>query len=83
MLLTDNRPGEEKTLIERQIKKAKTKAAADSAVPQTPTPASRVQDNGAASAASVLSAVDEDEEGGEEAQLPDEFDYHSDPEAEE
>jgi len=42
-----------------------------------------LQDNGAASAASVLAAVDEDEEGGEEAQLPDEFDYHSDPEDEE
>jgi len=28
----------------------------------------------------VLSAVDEDDEGGEEAELPDEFDYHSDPE---
>lgn len=80
VLLTDSRPSEDKALIERQVKKAQTKAATDTTVPQTPAPASRSQDNGAASAASVLSAVDEDEEGVEEAQVPDEFDYHSDPE---
>ncbi|OAX84601.1 hypothetical protein ACJ72_01028 [Emergomyces africanus] len=33
---------------------------------------------GAAAAAGVLTAVDEDEEGAEEAPVPDEFDYHSD-----
>ncbi len=33
---------------------------------------------GAAAAAGVLTAVDEDEEGAEEAELPREFDYRSD-----
>lgn len=33
---------------------------------------------GAAEAAGVLTAVDEDDEGGEEAELPHDFDYHSD-----
>ena len=34
--------------------------------------------SGAAAAAGVLTAVDEDEEGGEEAPVPHEFDYDSD-----
>lgn len=34
--------------------------------------------DGAAEAAGVLTAVDEDDEGGEEAELPQDFDYHSD-----
>lgn len=34
--------------------------------------------SGAAEAAGVLTAVDEDEEGAEEAELPKEFEYHSD-----
>lgn len=34
--------------------------------------------SGAAAAAGVLTAVDEDEEGAEEAPVPNEFDYHSD-----
>jgi 26S proteasome regulatory subunit N2 len=33
---------------------------------------------GAAEAVGVLNAVDEDEEGAEEADVPREFDYHSD-----
>ena len=33
---------------------------------------------GAAAAAGVLTAVDEDEEGGEEAEVPREFEYFSD-----
>lgn len=33
---------------------------------------------GAAAAAGVLTAVDEDEEGAEEAEVPREFEYHSD-----
>ena len=36
--------------------------------------------SGAAEAAGVLTAVDEDEEGGEEAEVPRDFEYHSDPE---
>jgi 26S proteasome regulatory subunit N2 len=37
---------------------------------------------GAAAAAGVLTAVDEDEEGVEDAPVPEEFDYHSDGEME-
>ncbi|XRM47542.1 proteasome regulatory particle base subunit [Aspergillus tubingensis] len=37
---------------------------------------------GAAAAAGVLTAVDEDEEGGEEAPVPNEFEYESEPEDE-
>ena len=39
--------------------------------------------SGAAAAAGVLTAVDEDEEGGEEAEVPKEFEYFSDNEEEE
>ncbi len=38
---------------------------------------------GAAAAAGVLTAVDEDEEGGEEAEVPHEFEYFTDNEEEE
>jgi 26S proteasome regulatory subunit N2 len=36
--------------------------------------------SGAAAAAGVLTAVDEDQEGDEEAPVPDAFDYHTDAE---
>jgi 26S proteasome regulatory subunit N2 len=39
--------------------------------------------SGAASAAGVLTAVDEDEEGAEEAECPREFEYFSDDEEQE
>ncbi len=39
--------------------------------------------SGAAAAAGVLTAVDEDEEGGEEADVPREFEYFSDNEEDE
>lgn len=39
--------------------------------------------SGAAAAAGVLTAVDEDEEGGEEAEVPREFEYFSDNDEEE
>jgi 26S proteasome regulatory subunit N2 len=39
--------------------------------------------SGAAAAAGVLTAVDEDEEGGEEAEVPKDFEYFSDGEDEE
>lgn len=38
--------------------------------------------SGAAAAAGVLTAVDEDQEGDEEAPMPDAFDYHTDAEEE-
>lgn len=50
--------------------------------PQTPetrtAEAAAIAGSGAAAAAGVLTAVDEDEEGAEEAPLPTEFDYYSD-----
>lgn len=39
--------------------------------------------SGAAAAAGVLTAVDEDQEGDEEASVPDAFDYHTDAEEDE
>lgn len=39
-----------------------------------------VGSGGAAAAAGVLTAVDEDEEGDEEAPVPEDFDYYSDAE---
>lgn len=50
------------------------------AVPQTPIRGEALgvgAGAGAAAAAGVLTAVDEDEEGGEEAEVPDEFDYET------
>lgn len=46
-----------------------------SAAPETPAPS-----GGARAAAGVLTAVDEDEEGGEEAPVPDAFDVEDDDE---
>lgn len=39
--------------------------------------------SGAAAAAGVLTAIDEDQEGDEEAPMPDAFDYHTDAEEDE
>jgi 26S proteasome regulatory subunit N2 len=49
--------------------------------PQTPT--SNDPGSGAAAAAGVLTAVDEDGEGDEEAVMPNEFEYYSDDEEQE
>lgn len=54
--------------------------AAGGVVPQTPMRGEALgvgAGAGAAAAAGVLTAVDEDEEGGEEAEVPDEFDYET------
>lgn len=81
MLVMDTQPSEAKSLIERKIKKPTTRPAPASAVPTTPgNDGEDAQAGNANDAAAVLTAIDEDEEGGEEAQLPDEFDYYSDPE---
>jgi 26S proteasome regulatory subunit N2 len=45
---------------------------------RTAEPAATIAGTGAAAAAGVLTAVDEDEEGAEEAPVPSEFDYYSD-----
>ena len=87
ILLIDNQPEEEKVLIEEKLKKASIdKAAAPTTLEdmrnesfnlarQGEAEASGV---GAAAAAGVLTAIDEDEEGAEEAEVPREFEYFSD-----
>ncbi|KAF2402841.1 26S proteasome regulatory complex, non-ATPase subcomplex, Rpn2/Psmd1 subunit [Trichodelitschia bisporula] len=91
VLVYDSKPSEPKTLLERKLKKApaqpepSTRTAFASALsgdsPQTPvrqTAGSGL--TGAAAAAGVLTAVDEDEEhdGQPFAVLPDDFDYFTD-----
>ncbi|KIN02258.1 hypothetical protein OIDMADRAFT_197352 [Oidiodendron maius Zn] len=93
ILLIDTQPQEDKVLIEEKLKHISTeKAAAPTTLEdmrnesfnlrrqadgQTVVPGA-----GAAAAAGVLTAVDEDEEGGEEAQVPGEFEYFTDNEDE-
>lgn len=81
--MTDKEPSEPKSLVELTVKKPQTRAAPGGvdapasgaqAQPQTPEQSS----GGHADAAAVLTAVDEDEEGVEEAEMPEEFEYHSD-----
>jgi 26S proteasome regulatory subunit N2 len=96
ILLIDTRPDEPKVLIDEKLKKISTERAA--AVPtledmrQESFNLRRMADahgeasgalSGAAAAAGVLTAVDEDEEGEEEAEVPREFEYFSDNEEEE
>ena len=96
ILLIDTQPEQPKVLIEEKLKKASTERAA--AVPtledmrQESFNMRRMADahgeasgavSGAAAAAGVLTAVDEDDEGGEEAEAPREFEYFSDGEDEE
>lgn len=95
-MLIDTQPEESKVLIEEKLKKVSTERAA--AVPtledirQESFNLRRMADahgeasgalSGAAAAAGVLTAVDEDEEGGEEAEVPKDFEYFSDNEDEE
>lgn len=68
-------------MIERQIKKVAARPAPDGATPSTPLANNGAYDDQhAEDAAAVLMAVDEDDEVGEEAQVPEAFDYFSDPE---
>ena len=81
MLVIDTQASEPKSLVERKVKKPATRPAPSSAVPTTHTNDTEEAQMGHANdIAAVLTAIDEDEEGAEEAQLPDEFDYFSDPE---
>lgn len=84
ILLNDTKPSEPKTLLE--MKKAK-KSAQPAATPGTlqdrvDTAMAQGEANreatGADEAAGVLTAIDEGSEGEEDAELPHEFDYHSD-----
>lgn len=87
ILLKDNTPSEEKVLLELKAKKSVQKAAAPAPLDERILAAYREgqerrergqeQGSGAAEAAGVLTAVDEDEEG-EEAEVPRDFDYVSD-----
>ena len=87
IVLTDTTPSEEKSLLELKARKIVKPAAAPETLqdrvnaafnpPQTPA-ATRGESGGAAEAAGVLNAVDEDVEGGEEAEVPRPFDYYED-----
>ena len=88
VLVIDTQPEAERQTIELKASKVEAKPgpsaasgaesmgqdrAIEAATPQTPVSAG----SGAAAAAGVLTAVDEDEEGAEEAPVPDEFEYFS------
>lgn len=83
-MLADTTPSEPKTLVNLKSKKPYQIAATlatlhdQAAAGTTRQQLSTNEPEGAAEAAGVLTAVDEDDEGGEEAELPHEFDYHSD-----
>ena len=85
--MTDSRPSEAKVLLELKVKGTtadrNTAASQPSGDRVNTTGAAgttdiRTGDGGAAEAAGVLTAVDEDDDGAEDAELPKEFDYHSD-----
>lgn len=89
-MLADATPSEPKALVNLKGKKSVQPATSSAPLNDqgAATIASQRQDvnveeptneaEGAAEAAGVLTAVDEDVEGGEEAELPHEFDYQSD-----
>lgn len=79
ILLHDTTPENAKTLLELKVKKAGTQPAPvrDNANGSSATSGLDIL-SGAAAAAGVLTAVDEDDDDGEEAEVPDDFDYHSD-----
>ncbi|RDW89726.1 26S proteasome regulatory subunit rpn2 [Coleophoma cylindrospora] len=92
ILMIDTKPDEEKVLIEEKLKKASVeKAAAPTTLEDMRNESFNLrrqadaggETSGAAAAAGVLTAVDEDEEGAEEAEVPREFEYFSDNEDEE
>jgi 26S proteasome regulatory subunit N2 len=79
ILMIDTQPGEEKVLIEEKLKKTVEKAAASATSGEAIAPI-EVAGTGAAAAAAVLTAVDEDGEGAEEAECPRDFEYFTDEE---
>jgi 26S proteasome regulatory subunit N2 len=92
ILLIDTQPSEPKTLLELKVRKtapapgAPGQSLADrvtDAYAERDAQAAGAATGGAAEAAGVLNAVDEDEEGSEEADLPGDFDYMTDGEGEE
>ena len=90
--MTDTTPSEPKSLMEFKARKNVKAAAApetlqdqvnDAFSRQVTDGASAGGMTGAAEAAGVLTAIDEDGEGAEEAELPRDFEYYSDGEEEE
>ncbi len=91
--MIDSQPKEEKVLLEEKLKKASIeKAAAPTTLEDIRNESFNLRrqadaqgeasGSGAAAAAGVLTAVDEDEEGGAEAECPGEFEYFTDNEDE-
>ena len=88
IVLNDTKPSEQKTLLELKKAKKPAQTAAASEVSQNRMDATTGQGEaagenareatGAAEAAGVLTALDEGGEGEEDAELPHEFEYHSD-----
>ena len=86
ILLDDTNPSETKSLLEMKRAKKTTQAAATPQSVQDQGATALAQGeavreaNGATEAAGVLTAIDEGGEGEEDAEVPREFDYHSDEE---
>jgi 26S proteasome regulatory subunit N2 len=91
VLVIDTQPEAERETIELKASKVEAKPGPSSASGAEQTGQGQVNEaqglqtqavagSGAAAAAGVLTAVDEDEEGAEEAPVPDEFDYFSESE---
>ncbi|KAK6376608.1 proteasome regulatory particle base subunit [Exophiala oligosperma] len=88
MVVLDTEPEKEREVIPLLVSKVEPPAApaagrtpggaASQATPETP--ARQITGSGAAAAVGVLTAIDEDEEGTEEAPCPAEFDYETDSE---
>jgi 26S proteasome regulatory subunit N2 len=91
ILVTDTQPKEPKTLLELKVKKTApapapgapgaslTERVNDAYAARDAMQGSTQQSSGAAEAAGVLTAIDEDEDD-EEAEVPREFEYHSEEE---
>ncbi len=89
--MIDTQPDEPVSLVEEKLKKATIeKAAAPPTLEDMRNESFNLrrqadaqgEASGAAIAAGVLTAVDEDEEGGEEAEVPHDFEYFTDNEDE-
>ncbi|CAD6565127.1 MAG: proteasome regulatory particle base subunit [Alectoria sarmentosa] len=86
ILLNDTKPSEPKTLLEMKKAKKPAQPAATPVTLQDRVDAAMAQGEasreatGAAEAAGVLTALDEGGEGEEDAEVPHEFEYHSDDE---
>lgn len=78
ILLHDTKPSEPKTLMEMKRKPPAKPATAPSTTQERGESAAQPSGAGAAEAAGVLTAFDEGGDGEEDAEMPREFEYHSD-----